>query len=462
MKQIQYATLTLALAIPIFTLTVDAAPRKVICENFTATWCPHCPDVANGLIMLMDEFPDTCFSMQIHGQDVYDTPWGDARNIFYSVPGYPGVWMDGVLNQSGSYGSPSANYSQLRSKYLQRINTPTDVTLEMCGSSVDNNTYTVSTTVGIENGGSGKSMKIHCAQLLYNYPSSPSYNYGCFKQAGLQTVSLTAGETQEFSFTFELDSSSQSNPGNVFYIAWAQAMNSSGPSEVYQAAKHFHNGGDCQIDNFIVGPKGDFATISEALEMAGTGDSITVLPGTYVENIDFHGANIVLESMSGAEVTIIDGGGEDSVVRMYGQESATLRGFTIQNGALIIGGGVICNGAPLIENCVIKNNVSQFGAGIYHLENGTAGPTVSGTFFCSNKGSDIHGTWIDGGGNTFEDDCEGNTCPADITGDSMVNVSDLLAVIDAWGGNSGPADINQDGIVNVVDLLEVVGSWGAC
>ena len=460
MKRIQIATLVISAMLP--ACIADAAPRKVMFENFTATWCGYCPDVANGIIMLMDEFPDTCFSLQIHGQDAYDTPWGDARNIFYSVPGYPGVWIDGVLNQSGSYGSPAANYSQLRSRYLQRINTPTDVTIDMCGSPVDGDTYSVTAVVGIENGGSSKTMKIHCAQILHNYPSSPSYNYGCFKQANLQTISITAGTSQDISFNFDLDSSSAGNLQNVSYIAWAQATNSSGPSEVYQAAKHVHNGGDCQIDNFIVGPKGQYTTISEALELAGTGDTITVLPGTYIENIDLHGANIVIESTDGPEVTIIDGNDVAAVVRMYGQETATIRGFTLQNGNSVIGAGVLCNGAPFIENCILRDNVSQLGAGVYHLENGTAGPTVSDSLFCSNKGTDIHGVWIDGGGNVFENSCEGNACPADITGDSFVNIGDLLAVIDAWGSSDGVADINDDGIVDVGDLLEVVASWGAC
>jgi hypothetical protein len=53
------------------------------------------------------------------------------------------------------------------------------------------------------------------------------------------------------------------------------------------------------------------------------------------------------------------------------------------------------------------------------------------------------------------------TCPADITEDEIVNVSDLLMVIDQWG-QSGDADISGDGIVNVTDLLEVVGNWGSC
>jgi hypothetical protein len=53
-------------------------------------------------------------------------------------------------------------------------------------------------------------------------------------------------------------------------------------------------------------------------------------------------------------------------------------------------------------------------------------------------------------------------CPADTTGDSVVNVSDLLMVINNWGPNGGPADINSDGVVNVSDLLAVINAWGAC
>ena len=451
--------LTMGAMLP--SLVVEAAPRKVICENFTATWCTYCPDVANGLIMLMDEFPETCFSMQIHGSDSYSTSWGDIRNAFYSVPGYPTVWLDGIEKIEGSYGSPEANYSVLRSKYLAMYNDQTDVTMTMCGSSIDSDTYSVSALVSIEGGGAGKTMKVHCSQVLHNYPSG-SYNYGCFKQSSEQVVTLEPGQTQEVNFVFELDSSSQSNIENVYFLAWAQSMNNSGPSEVYQAERHDVNEGDCQIDHFVVGPKGDFATISEAIAASGTGDSITVMPGTYNENIDLNGASIHIESMSGPEVTIIDGGGTGSVVRMYSLESATISGFTLQNGYSPLGGGIVCNGSPFIENCVIKDNTAQVGGGMYHLNNGTQGPTVTSTVFCGNNPTDIQGDWIDGGGNSFEDTCDVPDCPADVTGDSLVNVSDLLFVIDAWGSDDPVADISADGIVDVVDLLEVVGNWGSC
>lgn len=58
-------------------------------------------------------------------------------------------------------------------------------------------------------------------------------------------------------------------------------------------------------------------------------------------------------------------------------------------------------------------------------------------------------------------------CDADVTGDGAVDVSDLLAVISAWGACPGPpdpcpADTNDDGLVNVTDLLAVINAWGAC
>jgi len=52
-------------------------------------------------------------------------------------------------------------------------------------------------------------------------------------------------------------------------------------------------------------------------------------------------------------------------------------------------------------------------------------------------------------------------CPADITGDGVVDVLDLLEVLSQWG-TSGDADITGDGIVDVLDLLEVLAAWGPC
>ena len=56
-----------------------------------------------------------------------------------------------------------------------------------------------------------------------------------------------------------------------------------------------------------------------------------------------------------------------------------------------------------------------------------------------------------------------DTCPADLTGDGFVNITDLLFVVSHWGGGPGdPADVNSDNVVNILDLLAVVAAWGAC
>jgi hypothetical protein len=50
----------------------------------------------------------------------------------------------------------------------------------------------------------------------------------------------------------------------------------------------------------------------------------------------------------------------------------------------------------------------------------------------------------------------------DSNGDGMVNVTDLLAILSAWGPCAAPCgpDTNGDGQVNVTDLLTVLGNWG--
>jgi Ca2+-binding EF-hand superfamily protein len=54
-------------------------------------------------------------------------------------------------------------------------------------------------------------------------------------------------------------------------------------------------------------------------------------------------------------------------------------------------------------------------------------------------------------------------CPADVDRDGVVAVTDLLAVLAAWGAcASCAADVTGDGVVDVADLLDVLASWGTC
>lgn len=55
-------------------------------------------------------------------------------------------------------------------------------------------------------------------------------------------------------------------------------------------------------------------------------------------------------------------------------------------------------------------------------------------------------------------------CPADLTGNRVVDGADLAALLGAWGACSGscPADLTGDGVVNGADLAAQLGAWGDC
>jgi len=114
-------------------------------------------------------------------------------------------------------------------------------------------------------------------------------------------------------------------------------------------------------------------TIQSAIDAASAGDVIYVLPGTYLENIDFKGKDVWLQGF-GPGVTIIDGARKGPVVSFTRGESsaAVLRGFTIRNGMTsavhnLMGGGVlIVDSSPTImENQITANHgVQGIGVGV--------------------------------------------------------------------------------------------------
>jgi Right handed beta helix region len=121
-------------------------------------------------------------------------------------------------------------------------------------------------------------------------------------------------------------------------------------------------------------PTPAFATVSSAIATATSGDTVLVCPGTYVENINFSGKAILVRSVGGASVTILDGNAADSVVTFASSEGSTsiLEGFTIRNGRSGFdtsgfgdGGGIrIANASPTIHGNEIVSNRACSGAGI--------------------------------------------------------------------------------------------------
>ena len=60
--------------------------------------------------------------------------------------------------------------------------------------------------------------------------------------------------------------------------------------------------------------------------------------------------------------------------------------------------------------------------------------------------------------------CDPVKMPGDVTGNGVVDVDDLIAVVNAWGACPVPppscdADLTGNGVVDVDDLLEVINHW---
>jgi len=57
-------------------------------------------------------------------------------------------------------------------------------------------------------------------------------------------------------------------------------------------------------------------------------------------------------------------------------------------------------------------------------------------------------------------------CEADVypegSGDGVVGVDEVLALLGDWGGSGSPFDVNGDGTIGVDDLLAVLEAWGPC
>ncbi len=122
----------------------------------------------------------------------------------------------------------------------------------------------------------------------------------------------------------------------------------------------------------IINIPADYPTIQQDIDSSSDGDTVLVQPGTYVENINFNGHNIVLGSLflttgdtTYIAETIIDGGSLRTVVTFESREdsTATIIGFTIQNGHSDYSGGLNCtnNSHPLIIYNMFSENSAMNG-----------------------------------------------------------------------------------------------------
>ncbi len=163
---------------------------------------------------------------------------------------------------------------------------------------------------------------------------------------------------------------------------------------------------------------GSYATVQGAIDAAGTGDTVLVDPGTYFENIRFHGQRVLVAShylftRNQADVvqTIINGSQPvnpdtaSCVLFISGEDSnSVLEGFTLTGGTGTLwrdihnhnlyreGGGILLEfTSPIIRYNIIRNNDASnrtggASAGGGGIRIGDANPQVIGNIIAFNNG----------------------------------------------------------------------------
>lgn len=159
---------------------------------------------------------------------------------------------------------------------------------------------------------------------------------------------------------------------------------------------------------------GNFNTIQGGIIASTDSDTILVYPGTYYENIDYLEKSLTVASLyiitpedSLINQTIIDGNQQFRCVTIDDCTSASLIGFTIQNGVAIQsevfesyqGGGIYVNSVinMYVSKCKIVNNIAYSGGGLYIIH---ANAELSGNIISKNRGIRYAGGLCFTGNNT--------------------------------------------------------------
>jgi predicted CXXCH cytochrome family protein len=238
---------TLPLAVLLFVVVVfgiasspaAAAERVVLCEEFTDLWCGACADAGPALSQLLDVYPDSLALIEHHvAFDGYETPWGNDRWLFYEGEYTPTAVFDGSDRLVGAIPDIPQQYTIYRVNHLlPERGVGTDVTIALTVTHVSDQTYSACAQVGIEAGGTGKTMRIYMVQVLDHWPTEHWYYRNTFKQAAPTTdIVLAPGGYQSVENTFTFDADSWAQQQDIKIIAWAEVPNSAFPSMVFQSA----------------------------------------------------------------------------------------------------------------------------------------------------------------------------------------------------------------------------------
>lgn len=167
-------------------------------------------------------------------------------------------------------------------------------------------------------------------------------------------------------------------------------------------------GGIASAATLTVGPGQTYTTIQAAVDSADEGDTINVKAGTYGENIYINTNNLVLKSVDGDGLAVIEGNGSGNVIHINSPLGITIDGFTIDgNGydGIHHDGGTVTDPVAITDNTILDCNYG-FYSDFDYMEGSTF--TFTGNSVTEATGVGIYVYGFDGctiniSNNTFTD-----------------------------------------------------------
>jgi thiol-disulfide isomerase/thioredoxin len=221
----------------------ETTDRVVLIELVTAGWCPNCPNADGALLEIEEEYTrDQVVILSYHRNDDLSNDDGDARQSFYDDPYQPDVFIDGVTEVRGNKGSVSANKIAYEVEVDKRLDKASPILMSVEGwtdTTTGEGVAFVNLTALSDPGLTD--LRLHVAVFEddfgpWNGGNGVLYHDWLTRElltgTGGQTLDLTVGEEEQYSFTFDASGYAQ-DLDQVGILAFVQSAGTT--KEVLQA-----------------------------------------------------------------------------------------------------------------------------------------------------------------------------------------------------------------------------------
>jgi len=247
------------------------------------------------------------------------------------------------------------------------------------------------------------------------------------------------------------------------------------PVTYYRSGTPYDMGSDEVGGRVGINSKGcAFGRIQDAVNAAGSGDTIEVSADTYNELVAINSKDLVIAgnyndtcTAVGGGTTKVDGTGMSGSIFLITAGQVTLQDLTIENGSgSNQGGGVeLLTGAQVtLDNTIVQHNSANYGGGVF-VESGTVMTTTNGTQIYSNTaivlggGARVIGNFSGGPGTSINSNKAPSggglaitTGSATLTG---LNNYVLQNVSSSTDGKGGGVYVSGNGIINLNAYVQI-------